>query len=72
MEPLQLVIDEIGQSSSHRLAEAPVMEELAGFGRFLQNLKNQGMHPYLMGDFPVEPAARSARPRRRRPYVVNK
>ena len=54
------------------LAEAPVMEELAGFGRFLQNLKNQGMHPYLMGDFPVEPAARSARPRRRRPYVVNK
>ena len=30
------------------------MVDLEGFGQFLQNLKNQGMHPYLMGDFPVE------------------
>ncbi|EPX82337.1 beta-1,6-N-acetylglucosaminyltransferase [Salipiger mucosus] len=71
MEPLQVLIDEIGQASGRRLAEAPVMEDLTGFGQFLQNLKNQGMHPYLMGDFPVEPAPRDARPRARKPYIVN-
>ncbi|MAC81055.1 MAG: glycosyl transferase [Rhodobacteraceae bacterium] len=54
MEPLQTIIDEIGTVSTRRLAEAPRMVDLDGFGRFLQNLKNQGMHPYLMGDFPVE------------------
>ena len=53
-------------------AEAPVLEDLAGFGQFLQNLKNQGMHPYLMGDFPVEPAPRNRRRPARRPYLVKK
>ncbi|MDJ0821377.1 MAG: beta-1,6-N-acetylglucosaminyltransferase [Paracoccaceae bacterium] len=72
MEPLQVVIDEIGQKSSRRLAEAPRMEDLTGFGQFLQNLKNQGMHPYLMGDFPVDPVPRSARNRKRKPYLVKK
>jgi hypothetical protein len=72
MEPLQAVIDEIGQKPERRLAEAPVLEDLAGFGQFLQNLKNQGMHPYLMGDFPVEPAPRNSRRPARRPYLVKK
>ena len=46
------------------------MVDLTGFGQFLQNLKNQGMHPYLMGDFPTTPApARPARPMRKT-YVV--
>ncbi|WP_335947863.1 beta-1,6-N-acetylglucosaminyltransferase [Salipiger bermudensis] len=72
MEPLQIVIDEIGQKPHRRLAEAPVMEDLSGFGRFLQNLKNQGMHPYLMGDFPVEHAPRNSRRAARKPYLVKK
>ena len=72
MEPLQAVIDEIGQTAPRRLAEAPVLEDLAGFGQFLQILKNQGMHPYLMGDFPVEPAPRNRRRPARRPYLVKK
>ncbi|MCK5503392.1 MAG: glycosyl transferase, partial [Tritonibacter mobilis] len=56
-------------SRSH-IAEAPRMVDLTGFGQFLQNLKNQGMHPYLMGDFPTTPApARPARPMRKT-YVV--
>ncbi|MDO6584258.1 beta-1,6-N-acetylglucosaminyltransferase [Salipiger sp. 1_MG-2023] len=70
MEPLQVLIDEIGQRTPRRLAEAPVMEDLTGFGQFLQNLKNQGMHPYLMGDFPVEPVPRNSRGKRRKPYLV--
>ena len=70
MEPLQIVIDEIGPRNSQRLTEAPSMVNLDGFGQFLQNLKNQGMHPQLMGDFPVgDPVLGRKRPPRR-PYLV--
>jgi hypothetical protein len=72
MEPLQTVIDEIGQKHARKLAEAPRLEDLAGFGQFLQNLKNQGMHPYLMGDFPVDTAPRHSPGRTRKPYLVRK
>ncbi|MBU1277580.1 Core-2/I-Branching enzyme [Celeribacter baekdonensis] len=70
MEPLQAIIDEIGPRNVRRLTEAPKMRDLTGFGQFLQNLKNQGMKPHLMGDFPMgnEP---DARPRDgKRPYLV--
>ena len=70
MEPLQTIIDEIGPRQSRRLTEAPRMAELHGFGQFLQNLRNQGMQPVLMGDFPVgdDPVTKSTR--RGRPYLV--
>jgi len=71
MAPLQSILEEIGSVAPHGLSEAPRMVDLSGFGQFLQDLKNQGMHPYLMGDFPVVPdmpeKPRSAKPR---PYVV--
>ena len=70
MEPLQTIIDEIGPATSRRLTEAPRMVDLEGFGRFLQNLKNQGMHPYLMGDFPVEREVIHAPKPPRKPYLV--
>ncbi|EAR52994.1 core-2/I-branching enzyme family protein [Oceanicola granulosus HTCC2516] len=71
MEGLQAIIDEIaGARRLKRLTEAPKMVDLTGFGQFLQNLKNQGMHPYLMGDFPVDGApAREDKPLRK-PYLV--
>ena len=66
MESLQTVIDEIVQPGARHLAEAPVLVDLDGFGQFLQTLKNQGMHPYLMGDFPVDAGpVPIAEPRRR-------
>lgn len=70
MEPLQTIIDEIGPRQGRRLTEAPRMADLTGFGQFLQNLRNQGMQPVLMGDFPTsgDPTQRSAR--RGRPYLV--
>ena len=70
MEPLQTSIDEISSRSGRRLAEAPKMVDLTGFGQFLQNLKNQGMHPYLMGDFPVEQNPVSLSKPQRKPYLV--
>ncbi|SFE50862.1 Core-2/I-Branching enzyme [Roseivivax sediminis] len=72
MEPLQVILDEIGQKSQRRLAEPPRMTDLTGFGQFLQNLKNEGMHPYLMGDFPVDPAPRHGTPQPKKPYLVKK
>ncbi|CUH87163.1 Core-2/I-Branching enzyme [Phaeobacter sp. CECT 5382] len=73
MEPLQTILDELGPLTPRHLSEAPTMVNLTGFGQFLQNLKNQGMHPYLMGDFPVEhqgPVSMSKPPRK--PYLVRK
>jgi hypothetical protein len=46
------------------------MIDLSGFGQFLQNLKNQGMHPHLMGDFPVERGGESLNAPARKPYLV--
>ncbi len=70
MEALQLVVDEMTGKTSRRLTEAPRMHNLTGFGQFLQNLKNQGMHPYLMGDFPVETTPLNQAPKPRKPYLV--
>lgn len=72
MEPLQSIIDEIGPRSQRRLSEAPRMVDLTGFGQFLQNLKNQGMHPHLMGDFPSGEGPPAAPRARRKPYLVKR
>ncbi|MEM5541403.1 beta-1,6-N-acetylglucosaminyltransferase [Sulfitobacter sp. AS92] len=70
MEPLQLILDEIGRTRLRRLSEAPRMVDLNGFGQFLQNLKNQGMHPYLMGDFPVAQGVTGDAKPSPKPYLV--
>ena len=70
MEPLQTVIDEISPRALRRLTEAPRLADLTGFGQFLQNLRNQGMQPVLMGDFPPGDAQQPVNPRRGRPYLV--
>lgn len=70
MEALQLVVDASATRGVQRLTDVPRMVDLTGFGQFLQNLKNQGMHPYLMGDFPVDPVPENNRPQPRKPYLV--
>ena len=70
MEPLQTLVDEISPRSLRRLTEAPKMIDLTGFGQFLQNLRNQGMQPMLMGDFSVSGDDRGQHSRNRRPYLV--
>jgi len=70
MEPLQTIIDEIGKHNQTGLAEVPKMADLTGFGQFLQNLKNQGMHPYLMGDFPVAQDQNEPQQTKPKPYLV--
>ena len=70
MEPLQTIVDEISPRAMRRLAEVPRMADLTGFGQFLQSLRNQGMQPTLMGDFPVSDDLRPFAARRARPYLV--
>ncbi|MGL4308894.1 MAG: beta-1,6-N-acetylglucosaminyltransferase [Paracoccaceae bacterium] len=75
MEPLQTIIDEISPRSLRRLSEVPRIVDLSDFGQFLQNLRNQGMQPVLMGDFPVAVAARAGAESQRgdrsgKPYLV--
>ena len=70
MEPLQTIVDEISPRAMRRLAEPPRIADLAGFGQFLQGLRNQGMQPTLMGDFPVLDAERPNAARAARPYLV--
>ncbi len=70
MEPLQTIVDEISPRALRRLTEAPRLADLTGFGQFLQNLRNQGMQPVLMGDFPTGTDAQPAIGRRGKPYLV--
>ncbi|KUJ78075.1 glycosyl transferase [Ruegeria marisrubri] len=71
MEPIRTVIDEILPTNSPPLSQAPRPVDLSGFGKFLQNLKNQGMHPYLMGDYPVEDHNEPAPRPILKPYLVH-
>lgn len=72
MEPLQEIIDAIGPRKLHTLSEAPKIVDLTGFGKFLQNLKNQGMHPHMMGDFPHSNQISQVTTKPRKPYLVKK
>lgn len=69
MENLQAIVDEINPRAPRSIAEVPRMVDLTGFGQFLQNLKNQGMQPTLMGDFPAIDDSRSKGPQGK-PYLV--
>ncbi|TAG12039.1 MAG: glycosyl transferase, partial [Rhodobacterales bacterium] len=52
VEPLQQIVDELNPRAPHRMTELPQMVDLTGFSTFLQELRNQGMQPVLMGDVP--------------------
>ncbi len=69
-EPLQTLLDEISPRNPRRLTEVPRMVDLTGFGQFLQRLRNQGMQPVVMGEFPVESDVAASPHRGSRPYVV--
>ncbi len=70
MGPLQAIMEEIAPRTTARLTEVPRLTDLTGFGQFLQALRNQGMQPVLVGDFPTGRAALSESEHRSRPYLV--
>jgi hypothetical protein len=52
-DALNTVLDDIAPQMPGRTQEAPTLQSLNGFGAFLQELRNQGMPPFLLGDYPV-------------------
>ncbi|MDM7931605.1 beta-1,6-N-acetylglucosaminyltransferase [Tabrizicola sp.] len=53
VEHLHQIVDDLNPRAPHRMTELPRMVDLSGFGGFLQELRNQGMQPVLMGEFPA-------------------
>jgi len=68
MEFLQIIINDIRPQPN--VTEVPKMIDLTGFDQFLQKLRNQGMHPHLMGDFPVDSDRSEAPSNVRKSYLV--
>lgn len=54
IEPLHQIADDLNPRAPHRMTDLPRMIDLTGFAGFIQDLRNQGMQPVLMGDFPSE------------------
>lgn len=55
---LHPVLAEIASQGLSGPLHLPPLADLDGFGSFLQDLRNQGMQPVVMGDFPLTPTAR--------------
>ncbi|PUB17115.1 DUF5927 domain-containing protein [Yoonia sediminilitoris] len=70
MDMLQLIVDEMSEQTHPRLTDVPQMADLTGLGAFLQDLRNQGMHPFLTGDFPANLERDSTLQTPRKPYLV--
>lgn len=71
MDPLQTIVEEIAPRLRPRLTEVPRMADFAGFGAFLQELRNQGMQPTLMGDYPASDDFNPSGGQGDRPYLVS-
>jgi len=70
MEVLQAIIDDIAGHKGKAISEAPRMARIAGLAEFLQDLKNQGMHPFLAGDIAPGGVQEPQKTARRKPYIV--
>lgn len=67
---LENIINGIGRPHLRNLSERPRMRDLTGFGQFLQDLKNQGMKPHLMGEFSVHDTLNAEEAPPKRQYMV--
>jgi hypothetical protein len=69
-EPLEQLVDLLNPRVAHRVGDLPQLADLRGFGSFLQDLRNQGMAPVLMGDFPSDAELALPSPPFARPRIV--
>ncbi len=69
-EHSQRILDAMEGAQAGGSADAPKMANLQGLPKFLQNLKNQGMNPFAVGDFPQEGVAPLPSGADNRPYLV--
>lgn len=69
-ENLSLVMNDISPGLGRQISEAPKMVDLTGFGAFVQNLKNEGMNPFVLGDFRQDDGREVSEKPARKPYLV--
>ena len=69
-EPIQQIMGDFGRADQGKPLEMPIMRDLDGFPEFLQELKNAGMHPHIMGDFPATLRGVKVPDPKRKPYVT--
>jgi len=55
MAGLRPMVEALAPAATAGLQQVPQMADLTGFAAFLQRLRNDGMNPYLVGDFPAAP-----------------
>jgi hypothetical protein len=72
MDVLQNIIDEIAGHRGSAVTEVPKMVALDGLAVFLQDLKNQGMNPFLTGEFSTEKSVKDTTAVAPKPYVVGR
>lgn len=70
MDVLQGIVDDIAGHRGSAVTEVPKMAELDGLAAFLQDLKNQGMHPFLTGEFTTQAHSGHSERKQPKPYVV--
>lgn len=68
-EVLQDIVDTIAGHHAADLADLPPLQDISGLGDFLQSLKNQGMPPFLTGEFSVGPIPAGPDKNRRTVYT---
>nr|MCU0855138.1 glycosyl transferase [Paracoccaceae bacterium] len=61
-EVLRIVQDDIAGPTGHGLVAPPRMRDLAGLREFLQDLRNDGMLPHVVGDLSRVPDVARANP----------
>ena len=71
LDDLQTIIDDIAGHKGKALTQPPPMADMSGLRAFLQELRNQGMHPFLTGDIAEGNARITQSRKKRRPYVVS-
>ena len=70
VEPLQQILGDIAPGVLNGPIALPRMVDLGGFGRFVQELRNQGMQPVLLGDIAPGDALPSRLDDDSRPHLV--
>jgi hypothetical protein len=59
IEPMEAILSDLGRQDSQTTSTLPPLAPLEGFGDFLQSLRNAGMSPHLVGDYPGDPEPRA-------------
>ena len=68
-ENLQHIIAGLNQNDMRRLTDFPILNDMTGFHAFLQDLKNGGMHPNVVGDF-ITPETPQIKTPQKKPYII--